>query len=137
MIAGVFEIVDFELAGAVALVPRLAGIVFRFDRRAVLLVRARAAGRNSGPEIIELVAMKADALAGLEANVPHPHAIVLRQQGCADAAVLLVFLEFLGDRAGPRRLRAIGLLCLHAEGHGVLPCCGGYDRPERNGEEAS
>ena len=49
--------------------------------------------------------MEAEALAGLKADIPDPHALVFRQQPLADAAIgiLLLPLEFGADLGRPRR----------------------------------
>ena len=64
----------------ISLVAGLAGLVGVFDRGAVVdCWRPRAAGHRS-PEIVEHVAVKADALAGREPDDPDPHAFALGQQ---------------------------------------------------------
>ena len=71
MIADIFQIVNCEFAFAEASVPCLVGLVGEFDRRAILYMRARAAGRNRGPKVIQHVTMKAKALAGGKADYPN------------------------------------------------------------------
>src|SRR5262245_11062819 len=124
LVAEIFEIVDLELAGSVGLVPRLARRIGVFDGGAVVHVLAPAAAAHRGPEIIEHVAVEADALAGREADDPHPHAIGLRYQGAADARVGigLLALEFRGDGRRPRRpLGLFRMLVQHRESHGIPP----------------
>src|SRR5262245_17261968 len=124
LVAEIFEIVDLELAGSVGLVPRLARRVGVFDGGAVVHVLAPAAATHRGPEVIEHVAVEADALAGREADDPHPHAIGLRYQGAADARVGigLLALEFRGDGGRPRRpLGLFRMLVQHRESHGIPP----------------
>ena len=83
--------------GRVGLVARLARIIAVLDRGAVHQVLAAAAAVHRGPEIVQHVAMEADALAGLEPDRPHAHLVGLGQQLGADAAVRLLGLarEFL------------------------------------------
>jgi hypothetical protein len=97
--------VDLEFAGAVGLVPRLAGRVGVFDGGAVMHVLASAAARHRRPEIVEHVAVEADALARLEPDRPHPHAIAFRYQRVPDAriGIVLLALEFRSDLRRPRR----------------------------------
>src|SRR5215218_23180 len=101
-VAGVLEVVDLGLARSVALVLRLAGEVALLDRRAVLHARAPAPGRDGGPEVIEHVAVEADALAGPEADLPDAHALGLGDQARADAAVVAGALELARHRLRPR-----------------------------------
>src|SRR5262245_8165605 len=66
------------------------------------------------------MAMEAEALAWRQADIPDPHALVLRQESLADAAigVLLLALEFGGDLGRPRGLGGSDRLLLqHAQGH--------------------
>src|ERR1700739_549734 len=79
-------------------------------------MRARPTVRQRGQEIIEDGAMKADALAGREAERPDAHAIRFRQQRLPDATVHSVGRELPPQFRGPafhrfRRFR----------GHGVTP----------------
>src|SRR5262249_5764792 len=96
------------------LVARFPGCVGVFDGGAVVHVLASAAARHRGPEIVEHVAVEADALAGLEADRPHPDAIALRHQRVPDARVgiVLLALEFRRD---------LRLLVQHRQGHGIPP----------------
>src|ERR1700758_4666864 len=129
LVAEILEIVDLELAGAVGLVPRLAGRVGIFDGGAVVHVLASAVARHRGPEIVEHVAVKADPLAGLEADCPHPDPIALRYQRVPDARIRVVLLplEFRGDLRRPRRFhRTVRLLVQHRLGHGIPPSLARY-----------
>src|SRR5262249_56396814 len=97
--------------------PRLAWLVGVFDRRAVHQMLAAASARYRGPEIVEHVAVEAEALAGLEADGPHPHAVAFRDELAAHAAVVVLrlALELL-----LQCLRPLGLLaaCGGLVGHG-------------------
>src|SRR5262249_42148316 len=62
------------------------------------------------------VTVEADALAGLEANGPHPDAVALRHERVADTwvGIVLLTLEFRGDFRRPRRFhRGLRLLVQH------------------------
>src|SRR5437762_916762 len=116
LVAEILEVMDLELAGAIGLVPGLAGRVGIFDRGAVVHVLAPAAAGHGGPEIVEHVPVEADALAGLEANGPHADAIALRYQRVADTGIGVVLfpLEFCSDLRRPRRFhRVLRLLVQH------------------------
>src|SRR5262249_57006347 len=69
-------------------------------------MRARAAGRNRGPKVIQHVTMEAKALAGGKADYPNAGALVLRQQRAANAWVrgLALALELGSDVCRPLRL---------------------------------
>src|SRR5262249_39065676 len=87
-----------------------------FDRSAVMHVLASSPAGDRGPEIIEHVTVEADALAGLEANGPHPDAVALRHERVADTwvGIVLLTLEFRGDFRRPRRFhRGLRLLVQH------------------------
>src|SRR5262245_43003714 len=92
-------------------------------------VLASSPAGDRGPEIIEHVTVEADALAGLEANGPHPDAVALRHQRVADTRVgiVLLALEFRGDFRRPRRFhRGLRLLVQHRQGHGIPPSLARY-----------
>src|SRR2546426_5244780 len=72
-LADVLEIVHLELALAVGLVPGLTRLVRMLHGRAVLEMLPTASRRGGRPEIIQHVAVEADALARLEADHPHAH----------------------------------------------------------------
>src|SRR5262245_15027889 len=66
------------------------------------------------------MAVEAEALAWRQADIPDPHALVLRQKPLADAAIgaLLLALEFGADLGRPRGLGGgDGFLLEHAQGH--------------------
>src|SRR5262245_45900234 len=66
------------------------------------------------------MAVEAEALAWRQADIPDPHALVLRQEPLADAAIgaLLLALEFGGDLGRPRGLGGGDRFLLqHAQGH--------------------
>src|SRR5262249_40355702 len=108
-------------------VPRFAGSVAVLNSRAVHHMRAAAAAGHAGPEIIEDVAMKSNALARLESNCPYADAIAFRDQSLSDAAVRFApfSLEFGGVFRRPSGVVGVdAFLVGHAEGHGVPPSCG-------------
>src|SRR5581483_9192013 len=120
----VVQVVHLVLALGVALVAGLAGLVGHFDGRAVVHVLAGAAAADAGPEIIEHVAVEADALVGSEPDDPDARALVLRQQRGADArvGVLGLALELGGDVGRPRRLLFfVRGLIEHGQSHGRNP----------------
>src|SRR5262245_50561579 len=92
LVADVFQVVDLAFVEPIGLVPGLAGGVGVFDRRAVVHVLAAAPAGDRGPEVVEHVAVEADALARLEADGPDPHAIGFRYQRVADAGVGVLVL---------------------------------------------
>jgi len=92
LVAQVFQIVDFELARSIGLVPRLTGCIGVLDGRAVMHVLASAAARHRRPEIVEHVTVEADPFTRLEADGPDPDAIGLGYQSVADAGVRIVLL---------------------------------------------
>src|SRR3954466_6697844 len=57
LVAQIFEVVHLELAGAVALVPGLAGSVGIFDGAAVVDMLAATSAADRSPEIIQHVAV--------------------------------------------------------------------------------
>src|SRR5262249_20123377 len=71
-------------------------------------------------EIVEHMAVEAEALAGLEPDRPHPHAVAFRDELAADAAVVVLrlALELL-----LQCLRPLGLLTARGGlfGHGHRP----------------
>src|SRR5262249_42377390 len=80
--------------------------------------------RHRGPEIVEHVAVEAEALAGLEADGPHPHAVAFRHELAADARVvaLRLALELLLQGLRPLALLAVrGGLVGHGHRHGIPP----------------
>src|SRR5262249_20095943 len=85
--ADVLKIVHLVMAGLVGLVARLARHISVLDGGAVVDVRAGSAVGRDRPEIVEHVAVEAEALAGLELDLPHAHAIALRKEPLPDAAV--------------------------------------------------
>ena len=158
LVADVLEVVHLVLARPVGLVARLARLVGVFDRacRPCRCWRPRPPDHR-GPEIVEHVAVEADALAGLEPDGPYPHAFVLRHQLAADAGVvaLRLALELLLQRLRPLGLLAVrGGLVGHGHRHGIPPvmagviyngfsgqgesgrgrACGGMGRDGRGGE---
>src|SRR6185503_4540121 len=99
-------------------------IVAVFDRGAVHQVLAPMAAIHRRPEIIQHVAMEADALAGLEPDGPHPQLVGLGEKLGADAAVRLFGLarEFGFQRGRPLGLDvAVRRLLFHGHRHGVSP----------------
>src|SRR5215510_9017879 len=83
----VLQVVDLEVPRGVAFMPGLAGRIGVLDDGAVIEMRACFAAGRARPEVIEHVAMEAETLAGGEPDVPNPHALALRQEPLADAAV--------------------------------------------------
>src|SRR6188474_2723272 len=57
-IAEVFQIVHLELALAIGLVARLAGLIRVFNGRSIVHVLEGAPAQNRGPEIVEHVAVE-------------------------------------------------------------------------------
>ena len=88
------------------LVARLARIVGVLDRGAVHQVLAPAPAVHRGPEIVQHVAMEADALAGLQPDRPHAQLLGLGQKLGTDAAVRLLGLA---RELGFQRGRPLGL----------------------------
>src|SRR4029079_11587564 len=78
-IAEILQVVHLELALAVALVASLARLISVFDNRSVMDVLAGTPTGDRCPEIVEHMAMEADAFAGGEADDPHTRPLVLRQ----------------------------------------------------------
>src|SRR4029077_15154091 len=78
-VAEIFQIVNLELVFAVALVPRLAWLIGIFDSCAVMHMLASTAAGHRGPEIVEHVAVKSNALAGSETDDPNARTFILRQ----------------------------------------------------------
>ena len=74
-----------------------AGEILGLVGRAVLVVRPRPAGKQRGPEIIEDMLVEADPLTRLQPDHPDTHPIRLGDEFGADAAVLLVALQFFGQ----------------------------------------
>src|SRR5262245_10558935 len=121
LVAAVLQVVHLELALAVALVACLTRLVGVFNGGAVVHVLEGATARNRGPEIVEHVAVEANALAGREPDDPYTRPLVLGQQGGTDARVriLALALELGSDVGRPRRFVLLlrGLVD-HAQSHG-------------------
>ena len=90
---------------AVLLMAGFAGLVGVLHHAAVADIGARLAVGGDRPEIVEHVAVEPEALAGLEPDLPDPHALVLRQEPLADATVRvrLLALELGRDLGRPSR----------------------------------
>src|SRR5271166_5845211 len=78
LVAEIFQVMDLELARSIGLVPGLARLIGIFDGGAVMDMLTAAAAADRGPEIIEHMAMKADPLAGREADDPDPYPLTFR-----------------------------------------------------------
>src|SRR5262249_53467371 len=144
LVAEILEVVYLELAGPVGLVARLARLVGVFHRGAVMHVLAAAPAGDRGPEIVEHVAVEADALAGRQPDHPYPHPVALRYQGGAHAriGVFGLALELRLDLGRPRTLvRTFRGFIHHRQGHIIPPAKAGLlysafspseNRQERN-----
>src|SRR5665213_1020619 len=120
MVAKICQIVHFELAGSVGLVAGFARLIGEFDDSAIMDILTGAAPANAGPEIIQHMAMKSDALAGGEPDDPDSGALGFRQQGVADTRIWILGLaRELGDELGrPRRLvLSLGGFVEHGQSH--------------------
>src|SRR5262249_31967643 len=116
-VADVLEIMHFELAWTVSLVTGLAGLIGVFDGRAVHQMLASPPAGYRCPEIVEDVAMEAEALARLQADRPDPEPLILRYQLVANAAIRAFALarKFIFQRFRPFGLLAArGSLINHA-----------------------
>src|SRR3954463_1266465 len=75
---GVLEIVHLEVPLGMALVTGLAGRMGVLHDCPVVEMPTRFAAGRAGPEVVEDMAVEAEALAWCKADIPDPHALVLR-----------------------------------------------------------
>src|SRR5215471_5721174 len=86
-VTDILKVMHLEFARPISLVACLAGRVGVFDRRAVHQMLAAAARGHRGPEVVEHVPMKSEALSRLEPDGPYPNPVGFRNQLAAYAAI--------------------------------------------------
>ena len=99
----------------------LARLIGEFDDAAIMHILSGAAAADTGPEIIQHVAVKSDALARRKANDPDARTFGIRQKRIADARIwnFCLVREFSGYVGRPCRFfYRLGGFIEHAQSQG-------------------